>query len=285
MVIIIPRRRRGTWKGVAVANCCGEGICRMWGGLVHHIIKIPAALCLPLIILRYVSRCCEVLQSWRLSGVCHQQYFKMTDFVAESPIFCSLQFFRLLVISSVRGRIECCGKICLWEHTQTNCPLCVTFNNAYTYAHMWTETKFVRECTLKINSSLRVCVQSCAHMWTETNFVRECTLKQTVLCTCASNGVHNPLFTYVRPMLCTVFVACASNVVHCVCCVWTDCDCNILQHTCSTLQHATAHCNILQRTAIYCNTLQYTAAHCNTLQCTATHCSALQHTAAYCSTL
>jgi len=31
-------------KRVAVANWCRECICRMRGGLVHHIIKIPAAL-------------------------------------------------------------------------------------------------------------------------------------------------------------------------------------------------------------------------------------------------
>ena len=75
MVIIIPRHRGGTWKGVAVANWCREWICRMRGGLVHHIIKF---------LLRYLSRCCEVLQL-------HQQYFKMTGFVPESPIFSSLQ--------------------------------------------------------------------------------------------------------------------------------------------------------------------------------------------------
>ena len=55
----------------------------MRGGLVHHTIKIPAALYLLL-----------------LRGACsrrHLQYFKITGFVPESPIFSSLQFSRLLV--------------------------------------------------------------------------------------------------------------------------------------------------------------------------------------------
>ena len=49
MVIIIPQRRRGTWKGVPVATWCNDWIYRMWGGLVHHIIIIPAALSLQLL--------------------------------------------------------------------------------------------------------------------------------------------------------------------------------------------------------------------------------------------
>jgi len=38
--------------------------------------------------MRYLSRCCEVL------AVGHLQYFKMTGFVPESPIFSRLQFFQ-----------------------------------------------------------------------------------------------------------------------------------------------------------------------------------------------
>jgi len=49
MVIIIPRRRRGTWKGVPAATWCSERIYRMRGGLVHHIIIIPTALSFPLL--------------------------------------------------------------------------------------------------------------------------------------------------------------------------------------------------------------------------------------------
>ena len=44
--------------------------------LVHNTIMIPCALSLPLFL--------------------HLQYFKMTGFVPKSPIFSSLQFFRLL---------------------------------------------------------------------------------------------------------------------------------------------------------------------------------------------
>ena len=43
MVVIIPRRRRGTWEGVPVANWCSEWICRMWWGLGPHILTIPAS--------------------------------------------------------------------------------------------------------------------------------------------------------------------------------------------------------------------------------------------------
>jgi len=49
MVIIIPRRRRGTWTGVPMATWCSEWIRRMRAELVHHIIIIPAALSLPLL--------------------------------------------------------------------------------------------------------------------------------------------------------------------------------------------------------------------------------------------
>jgi len=58
----------------------------MRGGLVHHIIKIPAAL--SLLLLR-LGGAAVVLQHL-------QQYLKMTGFVPESPIFSNLQFFRLL---------------------------------------------------------------------------------------------------------------------------------------------------------------------------------------------
>jgi len=50
MVMIIPRRRRGTWKGVPVATWCSGWICRMWAQLGHlgpHILIIPASLSLP----------------------------------------------------------------------------------------------------------------------------------------------------------------------------------------------------------------------------------------------
>ena len=36
MMIIIPRCRRGTWKGVTVATWCSEWICRMQAGPVQH---------------------------------------------------------------------------------------------------------------------------------------------------------------------------------------------------------------------------------------------------------
>ena len=46
MAIIVPRRRRGTWEGVTVANWCSEWICRMWRGLGPHTLIFPASLSL-----------------------------------------------------------------------------------------------------------------------------------------------------------------------------------------------------------------------------------------------
>jgi len=40
MAIIIARRWRGTWEGVPMATWCSEWICRVRGGLVHHIVII-----------------------------------------------------------------------------------------------------------------------------------------------------------------------------------------------------------------------------------------------------
>jgi len=44
MSIIIARRWRGTWQKLPIATWCSEGICRMRGGLVHHIVIIPPTL-------------------------------------------------------------------------------------------------------------------------------------------------------------------------------------------------------------------------------------------------
>jgi len=49
-----------------------------------------------LFLLRYLSRCCEVLQY-----VVHRQHFKMTGFLPESPFFSNLQSFRLLVYTYI----------------------------------------------------------------------------------------------------------------------------------------------------------------------------------------
>jgi len=49
MVMIFSQRRGGTWEGVTVAIWCGEWICKMREGLVHHTIINPAALSLPLL--------------------------------------------------------------------------------------------------------------------------------------------------------------------------------------------------------------------------------------------
>ena len=48
----------------------------MRGGIVYHTIMNPAALSLPLL---------------RVLVVVHRQYFKMTGFVPESPIFWSVR--------------------------------------------------------------------------------------------------------------------------------------------------------------------------------------------------
>ena len=70
-------------KRSAIAICYSELIRRMRGGLVHHIIKIPAALSLPLL-----RDACSMS--------CTDNISKKTGFVPESPIFPSLQIFRLL---------------------------------------------------------------------------------------------------------------------------------------------------------------------------------------------
>ena len=46
-----------------------------------------------------------------------------------------------------------------------------------------------------------------------------------------------------------------------------------------------AHCNTLQHTATHCNTLRHIATHWNTLQLAPTGCNTMQHTAAHCDTL
>ena len=62
LVILIPRRRRGTWEGVPVATSCSEWICRMRGGLAHHTIIIPPALSLPLLRGAAVGRAPTIFQ-------------------------------------------------------------------------------------------------------------------------------------------------------------------------------------------------------------------------------
>jgi len=57
MIIIIPRRQRGTWEGVTVVTWCSGWICRMQGGLVLHTIITPTAFYLPL--LRGAALCCS----------------------------------------------------------------------------------------------------------------------------------------------------------------------------------------------------------------------------------
>jgi len=91
----------------------------------------------------------------------------------------------------------------------------------------------------------------------------------------------------------------ATSSQHADCRVWTwyvslQCTatlCNTLQHTlqhtvthCNTLQITATHCKVLQHTKLRCNTLQHTTAHSSTLHYTATHYTTLQHTATHCNT-
>jgi len=78
MVIIIPRRRRGTWEGVPVATWCSEWICKIWGGLGPHTLLFPVSLSLPLMRGTAIGRAATILQ--------------MTLFTPESPILKNLQF-------------------------------------------------------------------------------------------------------------------------------------------------------------------------------------------------
>jgi len=79
MVIIIPRRRGGTWEGVHVAIWCIEWICRMRGGLVHHTIVF---------LLRYLSRCCEVLAVGRAPTIFQNDwFFDRISNCFQSPMF------------------------------------------------------------------------------------------------------------------------------------------------------------------------------------------------------
>jgi len=84
--MIIPWRRGGTWERVPVAIWCSAWIYRMRGGLVHHTIMI---------LLRYLSRCCEVLTVGRAPTIFQNDWFD-TRMSPESPFFFSLQSFRLL---------------------------------------------------------------------------------------------------------------------------------------------------------------------------------------------
>jgi len=89
MVTIIPRRRRGTCKGVPVATWCSEWIFRMRGGLVHHKIKIAAALSLPLLPSAAVGHAPTIFQNgWFCTRI--SNFF-------QTPIF---------LIASSRPRME-----------------------------------------------------------------------------------------------------------------------------------------------------------------------------------
>jgi len=61
VVIIIPQRRRGTWKWVPVATWL---ICIITGGLVHHTIIITAALSLPPMQGAAVGRAPKIISKW-----------------------------------------------------------------------------------------------------------------------------------------------------------------------------------------------------------------------------
>ena len=74
-------RWRGTWEGVTMATWCCGWICRIGGGLVHHMVITPPT----------ASYRCGVQQY-----VVHQQYFQLTGFVPDSPVFSILQFFQPL---------------------------------------------------------------------------------------------------------------------------------------------------------------------------------------------
>ena len=97
MVIIIPRRRRGTWEGVLVATWCSEWICRMTGGLVHHTIMIPAAISLPLLRGAAVGRAPTIFQNdWfctRISKFFQSRIFSIASLVASSlsNVWCRLK--------------------------------------------------------------------------------------------------------------------------------------------------------------------------------------------------
>ena len=78
MATIVPRRRRGTWEGVPVANWCSEWICRMRGGLGPHILIIPASLSLLPMRGAAISRAPTILQK-------DSFYTRISNFV-QSPI-------------------------------------------------------------------------------------------------------------------------------------------------------------------------------------------------------
>jgi len=81
MVIIIPRRRGGTWEGLPVEIWCSEWICRsvMRGGLVHHTIMIPAALSLPLLRGACSRSCTYNISKW-LVLYQNLQFFPVSNF-------------------------------------------------------------------------------------------------------------------------------------------------------------------------------------------------------------
>jgi len=77
--LLIPRRQRGTWEWVSVAIWRREWICRMRGGLVLHIIIMPAALSFPPLQGAVVGRAPTILQNdWF--------YTRISNFF-QSPIF------------------------------------------------------------------------------------------------------------------------------------------------------------------------------------------------------
>jgi len=64
--MIIARRQRGTWEGVTVATWCSEWICRIGGGLVHHVVIVPATLSLSAVAWCDSGWCTDNTFNWRV---------------------------------------------------------------------------------------------------------------------------------------------------------------------------------------------------------------------------
>jgi len=108
MAIIIPRRRKGTWEGVTVANWCSKW---MWGGLGPHTLIFPASLSLPPMRSAAICRAPTVLQY-------DSFYTRISNFV-QSPI---LSAGRVVISNESRKDCAvCCTHCNTLQHTATHC--------------------------------------------------------------------------------------------------------------------------------------------------------------------
>ena len=168
MVIILPRRRGGTWEGVPVALWCIEWICRMRGELVHHTITIPAALSLPLLRGACRSSCTHnISNDWfctRISNFFQSPFFRLLE---------SLQYFYTWLGA---GRVH----LCLRDFQNTSWwSGCSLKSFLHTFQTISDEATSIQDCNLP---------RPCSPIWEKWNG----SFGQTPCPTCPTKIWRNP---------------------------------------------------------------------------------------------